>query len=255
MNDQKIISLYRDSKKSMCEIAEMLGTYPNKIRRTLIKHGVEILDKSESQKNALRQGRSKIPTKGRKRTKEERLKISKQLQKHWQYMDEKKYEEIKNNAKKKWYSMSEYERKRMSDSAIRAIQKAGKEGSKLEKYIKHELTNEGFIVEIHKKNLIPNESLEIDMFLPEMKTIIEIDGPSHFLPIWGEEKLQKQIKADANKTGLILSKGYVIIRVKNLSDSISLFNKENLKKSLVETLISIKNSFPKEHNRYIEIEI
>ena len=90
MNDQKIISLYRDSKKSMCEIAEMLGTYPNKIRRTLIKHGVEILDKSESQKNALRQGRSKIPTKGRKRTKEERLKISKQLQKHWQYMDEKK---------------------------------------------------------------------------------------------------------------------------------------------------------------------
>jgi very-short-patch-repair endonuclease len=93
------------------------------------------------------------------------------------------------------------------------------------------------------------------MYFPEVKAIIEIDGPSHFLPIWGEEKLKKQIKADADKTGLILSRGLAIIRVKNLSDSLSLASQENLKTRLINILDSMKNNFPKESERYIEIEV
>jgi very-short-patch-repair endonuclease len=127
--------------------------------------------------------------------------------------------------------------------------------SEYEKFIRNELSQYGYKVESHKKNLIPNYNLEIDMYFPEVKAIIEIDGPSHFLPIWGEEKLKKQIKADADKTGLILSRGLAIIRVKNLSDSLSLASQENLKTRLINILDSMKNNFPKESERYIEIEV
>jgi very-short-patch-repair endonuclease len=92
------------------------------------------------------------------------------------------------------------------------------------------------------------------MYVPSLKTIIEIDGPSHFLPIWGEEKLQKQIKADFHKTGLILSKGMIIIRIKHLSDSLCLADKEKLRLDILNCLDTIKRSFPKESERYIEIE-
>ena len=90
---------------------------------------------------------------------------------------------------------------------------------------------------------------------PKLKAIIEIDGPSHFLPIWGEEKLQKQIKADEVKTGLILSRGFIIIRVKNLHNSISLHNQEQLKNNLIAKLIEIEGKQYSDTNRYIEIEV
>ncbi len=139
--------------------------------------------------------------------------------------------------------------------AIEAIQKAGKEGSKLEKFLLEELTNAGYFVEFHKKNLIPNENLEIDLYIPDLKAIIEVDGPSHFLPIWGEDKLQKQIKSDFQKTGLILGKGFVIIRLKSLGNFVSLSRKETLMVELTECLRGIENKYPQEPERYIEIEL
>ena len=93
------------------------------------------------------------------------------------------------------------------------------------------------------------------MYIPSLKTIIEIDGPSHFLPIWGEEKLQKQIKADDQKTGLILSKGFVIIRVKNMLDYVSLASKNKMIISVVDKLNTIDNKFPRKAKRFIEIEL
>ena len=254
MNESKIVDLYSNKNKSTYDIAQMLNTYPNKIRRVLIKHGVDIKDKSSAQKNAIKNGRSKIPTQGKKRTREERLKISKSLSENWKKMDDKTYERRVKSAKDRWIKLSDQEKEDMRQSAIQAIRVAGKEGSKLEKFLKLELSRCGHKVEIHKKNIIPNENLEIDLYVPGLKTVIEVDGPSHFLPIWGEEKLQKQIKADSNKTGLILSKGFVIIRIKHLSDSLSLSKKENLKNKIVKLLESIDSKFPKKSERYIEID-
>ena len=253
MNEQQIIKSYKDGK-STYEIAKDFNTYPNKIRRTLIKHGVEIKSKSDAQKNALKKGLAKIPTEGTKRTKEERLKISSSLINRWKNISSEDYERHVKLAKDRWAKMTILEKKNMTAAAVQAIQKAGKEGSKLEKFLQYEISKDGFAVETHKKNLIPNQNLEIDIYIPELKTIIEIDGPSHFLPIWGEEKLQKQIKSDENKTGLILSKGLAIIRVKNLSDSLPLASQEGLKNRLIELLNSIRSSFPKKSKRYIEIE-
>ena len=251
MNELKIVQLYVKDKKSTYQIAELYNTYANKIRRILIKHGVELNDKSEAQKNALKNGTSKIPTAGKKRTLEDKLKISHSLKKSWDNLSKKRVK----LSKDRWDSMTLQEKQKMQESAIKAIQVAGKEGSKLEKFLQMELTKAGFKVEFHKTNLIANENLEIDMYIPSAKAIIEIDGPSHFLPIWGEEKLQKQIKADEHKTGLILSKGLVIIRIKNLSDSIALVDKENLKIKVLNTLKSIQENFPEKDKRFIEIDI
>lgn len=255
MNEEKIIKMYNDGK-STYEIANDLDTYANKIRRILIKHGVELKDKSQAQKNAIQNGKSELPTKrGNKRTKEEKIKISKGLKKMWERMSENTYQEYVKRGRERWNSMSENEKKQMSESAIKAIRIAGKEGSKLEKFLFSELTKNGHVVEFHKKNLIANQNLEIDMYIPAFKTIIEIDGPSHFLPIWGEEKLQKQIKADSVKTGLILSKGFVIIRVKSMKDKVSLASQEKLKKTILKIFSNFEDFFPDTNQRYIEVEI
>lgn len=254
MNEQKVVDMYTKEKMSTYEIAKFYDTYPNKIRRILLKRHVDINSKSEAQKNALKRGKAKIPTLGKKRSKEEKLKISKSLQKYWNNLSEEDYNEIIHNAKKRWSEIPEAEKKAMGDLAIRAIRLAGKEGSKLEKFLREELSKHGHNIQYHKKNLIPNENLEIDMYFPSIKTVVEIDGPSHFMPIWGEEKLRKQIKADAQKNGLILSKGFAIIRVKCLKNSMSLHDRETLKNKLLEILSRITTKFPAKSDRYIEIE-
>ena len=70
MKDKEIIKMYCEQSLSTYQIAEQLKTYPNKIRRILIKNNVTLNDKSKAQKNALKQGKSKIPTQGRKRSQE-----------------------------------------------------------------------------------------------------------------------------------------------------------------------------------------
>ena len=255
MNETDIVRLYESEGCSTYEIAERYETYPNKIRRFLVKHGVKMKSKSQAQKSALANGRAKHPTKGLIRTKEERLKISSTVKKYWNEMPEEEYDRRCADAKLRWFSMPEEEREKITSLAIEAVRRAGKEGSKMEKFLLEELTDRGYRVEFHKKNLIPNENLEIDLYIPSLKTIIEIDGPSHFLPIWGEEKLQKQIKADDQKTGLILSKGFAIIRVKNMLDFVSLASKEKMVVSVTEQLQNIDKKFPAKSKRFIEIEL
>jgi very-short-patch-repair endonuclease len=255
MNEEKqIIDMYHDGK-STYEIAKILGTYANKIRRILIKHGVEMKSKSEAQKNAIVRGVSNTPTKGKKRTYDDKIKISEGLRKMWKNMDEDTYNQYVERGRERWNQMSEKEKKEMHESAMQSIRVAGVEGSKLEKFLMKELTKKGHVVEFHKKNLIANQNLEIDMYIPAFKTIIEIDGPSHFLPIWGEDKLQKQIRADSVKTGLILSKGFVIIRVKSMKDKVSIDAKEKLKERVLTILSNFEDYFPNTQERYIEVEI
>lgn len=255
MNIKQIVDMYVKENKSTYDIAEICNTYPNKIRRILIKNGVDLKNKSEAQKNAIQCGSAKHPTLGKTRSNDEKIKISSGLKKYWDNMSKELYAQKIEQAKQRWKDMSEVEKSKMLDAAIKSIQAAGKDGSKLEKFLYEEITKDGYRVDFHKKYLIQNENLEIDMSIPEIKTIIEIDGPSHFFPIWGDEKLQKQIKADFHKTGLILSKGFVIIRIKHISDSVCLADKEKLRLDVLKILSTIKENFPKESERFIEIQI
>jgi len=249
-----VIKQYR-SNKSTYEIAKDLGTYPNKIRRILIKNGEEVRDKSKAQTVALQTGRHKHPTKGKKRTDEEKIKISDGMALHWETMDEEERNHRISLAKRQWEEMSDVERDNLRRSAAQAVRLASREGSKSEKFLREGLTDAGYDVIFHKKGLIPNQNLEIDLFIPELKTAVEVDGPAHFFPIWGEANLNHHIKADAEKNGLLLAMGYVVIRVKHLTKNISNKTQRNLLAAVSEQLTQIRDEFPGKSKRFIELEI
>lgn len=250
--DKTVITMYNEKNQSTYEIAKALETYPNKIRRTLKKYGYDLKDRSEAQRVALEMGRSTHPTAGKQRTKEERIAISSSLVDYWDNMSDKERGLRVKLAKDNWNKMSDKQKELMRSKGIAAIRVAASEGSKLEKIFKARIEDIGYNVEPHKM-LIPAEKLEIDLYIPRLKTIIEVDGPSHFLPIWGEEKLQKQVNADLRKSGVLLSKGYVVIRVKSLGQE-SLAKKESLIEQVLTHLSEIDDEFPPRSKRFIEVE-
>ena len=56
---------YSNEKMSWIQIANALGTYPNKIRREAKRLGIQSRTKSTAQKEALKSGRSLHPTEGK----------------------------------------------------------------------------------------------------------------------------------------------------------------------------------------------
>ena len=250
--DKKVIDMYNKKNKCTYEIAEIMSTYPNKVRRTLKKHGYDLKSKSSAQSNALKSGRRSHPTKGKTRTLAEKVKISSGLESYWEDMSEDEREKRSDQAKERWDEMSVDQKESMKRKRVEAIQRSAREGSKLEKFLQERLYSSGFSVRMHEV-IIPAENLEIDLYIPDLKTIIEVDGPSHFLPIWGEDKLKKQINADLRKSGALLSRGYAVIRVKSLGQE-SLSKREQIAETVLEELNKISNRFPPKSKRFIEVE-
>jgi very-short-patch-repair endonuclease len=261
LNVNDIIDMYVNQNCSTYVIAKKYNTYPNKIRRLLIKNGVALDDKSTAQKKALKSGRSKHPTKGTTRPEEVRVRISESVHEHWESLTDAEREERAEKARIQWDEMSEADRKALRDAAAQAVREASKNGSKMERFLLDKLTREGYNILFHKKGLIPNNELEIDLFVPELKVAIEIDGPAHFFPIWGETEaekqqiLQKHINSDARKSGLLLSQGFVVIRVKHLTKSLSEKHKRDVLEKVLTELEKIKTKFPSKTKRYIEVEV
>ena len=251
---ETIIDRYVNQEKSTYEIAQEIGTYPNKIRRTLNTLGVPLRDRSSAQTVAIKQGRHEHPTRGKRRTDSEKIAISNGMSSYWGNMEEEERERRSLLSKKQWEEMSEEDKSNLRKLAAEAVRKASKEGSKIEKFIFKGLTEAGYEAIFHKKGLISNQNMEIDLFLPALKVAIEIGGPAHFLPIWGEESLQKHIRADAQKAGMLISAGYVVVRVKNLIKNVSAKNMRDTLEKVLETVDKIEQKFPPKSKRLIEIE-
>ena len=117
------------------------------------------------------------------------------------------------------------------------------------------MTQNGHNVIFHKEGLVRNQSLEVDLFLPNAKIAIEVDGPAHFLPIWGEENLQKRVKSDAIKSGLLLSSGFVVVRIKHITKNLSQKKQRDLLLEILSIVESVDEKFPNKHDRFIEIEV
>lgn len=250
---ERILTMY-DNNESTYVIAQEFNTYPNKIRRVLLKNGRTLRSKKEAQKLALATGRSEHPTEGKERSEEVKTQISESTHKYWKKMSPKEHQKRVDRAREQWYNMSEAERDAMNQAASRAIREASRNGSKLEQFLRDKI-EEHYSVIFHKTGLVANTDLEVDLFIPSIKTAIEVDGPSHFFPIWGEEKLKKHIKADADKTGLLLNGGFCIVRVKHTAKNVSEKYKRDLLKLLLETLKKIDKKFPPKGKRFIELEV
>lgn len=255
MDVRKIIDMYVHEDLSTYVIAEKFNTYPNKIRRVLIKNGIPLKDRSAAQKLALESGRNIHPTAGKGHDISTKEKISESIYNSWTKISDEERELRSQKGKDQWDSMSEEEKAELRDAAAKAVRQASVDGSKMEKFLLKNLQKNGYDILFHKKGLIPNDKLEVDIFIPALKTAIEIDGPAHFLPIWGEENLQKHIKADSHKSGLLLSAGFVVIRIKHITRNLSEKHKRTALSEILSALNNIKEKFPDKGNRYIEIEI
>jgi len=238
LNKTEVIQAYKDGE-STYDIARKNNTNPNRIRRLLKKEGVKLRSKAEAQKNALEKGNVEHPTKGRKRTKEERLAISHSAVRYWNNMDEAEKEKRRKQAEANWKKMTPAQREDMRKKGNAQIRKAAIEGSKLEREVQKFLAGAGYRFQAHKKDLIPQKNYEIDLYIPALRTIIEIDGLSHFAPIWGEKALRKQVGFDTEKDGVLLSKGYQLIRIENRSSSMALSKLAQLETDLVQVLTQI----------------
>lgn len=216
---QQVISIhYTDKKQSFSDIAEEYGTYANKIRRDAIRFKISIRDKSAAQKNALTTGKHKHPTKGTQRDESVKSKIGVSVLKSWENLSQDDLEKRKIKSRDQWQNMEEDVKANMLQSANNAVRATSKTGSKLEKYLFKRLLEDGYSVDFHKEQGLLNTKLQIDLFVASINTAIEIDGPSHFLPVWGDTALQRNIKYDNKKQGLILGKGWILIRVKQTKD-------------------------------------
>jgi very-short-patch-repair endonuclease len=250
---QLLEDLYIKQKMSFADIAQQQDTYANKILRDAKKLGLQIRDKSQAQKNALKTGKHKHPTLGQERQPEVKDKIGMGVMKSWETLSEDELSERKHKAKLAWDELDSVTKENILQKANTAVRVASKKGSKLENFLLESLLGDGFKVDFHKEQILTNTKLQIDLFLPSINTAIEVDGPSHFEPVWGQDCLNKNISYDQKKQGLILGKGLVLIRVKQTKD----YSKTRAKiiyAKLLEQVNNIKKKFPPSDQRIITIE-
>lgn len=253
-NEKKklINQLYHKENKSFQQIAEKVGTYSNKIRRDAMKFNIPIRDKSEAQKNALDNGVTKHPTKGKTRSNATKQKIGLGVMNSWDSLSSSELKNRQDKARDQWSRMNDDQKANMIKMANEAVRLSSKTGSKLEKFLLKKLIENNIKVDFHKEQNLLNTKLQIDLFLPELNIAVEVDGPSHFLPVWGDDALQRNIKYDNKKTGLLLGKGCVIIRVKQTKD-FSPSRGQLIFEQVLNQIQKIKNQFPDKDNRIIEI--
>lgn len=231
-------------------IADATGINSNKIIRDAKLLGIKSRNRSEAQALALKSGRHKHPTQGTQRSQEVKDKISETRAEAWLELTPEERERFAEIGKQQWKNMSEDEKKSLQRAAGDAIRQASVDGSKLERFLCNSLIQAGYVVEFHKERVIQNQNLQVDMWLPKLRIAIEVDGPSHWSPIWGQKTLSRNQRADVQKTGLILSKGMVLIRVRQKQDISEKFKRDILDK-LLNTIRQIEHTFPESGDRHI----
>lgn len=241
LTHEYLIEHYVQQVKSTYQIAEEFGTYPNKVRRALVEFGIPLRDKSQAQEKAIETGRCKHPTKGKKTSEATKNKISDSIANVWQEMSEGEKKRRVEMAKQQWESKSVQKVEEMQKAAAISVRAAAVYGSKLEKFLITGLKKEGFKADFHKEFWAIDRKQHIDIFISDLNLAIEIDGPSHFRSIWGEDVHKKQVASDSKKTGFVINAGMKMIRVKNINGNSSGFYMRTILKKLLHTIELIKN--------------
>lgn len=253
INISTVLEMYENGESTL-SISKHFNTYPNKIRRILVSEGVELRDKSSAQKKALETGRIKHPTKGTKRSYETRSKISQSNVKAWQDMSESERERRRQIAQDHWAAKSPEEILELQRLAGAALSEAGKQGSKAERFLYEHLTGQGYNITMHDSSIVGG-AFECDLVIHDKLIAIEVDGPQHFEPVFGEEHLRNYVKNDAAKNGALISKGYTVIRVKYMAKNSTLAVLNRLLEVVTEQIDKVENGSLPTDQKLIEVEL
>jgi len=250
-----IVNQYFDENKSVAVIAEELGTYANKIRRALINAGYSLRSKRDAQIIALRTGRIAHPTEGTQRSEETKDAIANSVANSWSKIPKKELDRRRKLAKKLWQNKSESEKQSMHDKAVLAVRKAAKEGSRPEKFLMKKLKEHKYKYIFHAKELLPKpNNHEFDFYLPELNTVIEIDGHFHRNSVWGSDSLKSMQELDNRKNKLLLDNGYCIIRYQHEAKETTRVGLNKMWDIIESTIREIQTKFPNKNKRLIILE-
>lgn len=250
--------LYENMKKdyesglSVAEVAKKYSKSQSTVNRLFKKLGVKIRSASEAQKLALATGRSKNPTAGVGHTSTAKINMSEKAANRWARISDAERDKFKQTARERWAKLSESDKKEMLRLAGVALKRVATEGSEIEQYLEAGLLSHNFMVQKHVKNFMGGE-YEIDILLKDEAIAIELDGPHHFLPIFGEERLEKTMKFDAAKNGTLISMGLTIIRVKCLYKNLTEKMKRDTLSLVVETINKVKSG--EIASKLVEVEL
>lgn len=209
-----IASLYKEyfEGASLIELGKKYEMHPNTLARKFKKAGYKLRTQSEAQKNALKKGK-KHPTAGRSHSEETRKQIGASVSQ----APSKKRSKA---AKARWQKLSDEYKKNLVEKAHKGMRLAAEQGSQLELLLVDLLTKDGYQVTWHAPLYHVSAEMHVDI-LVHPQIVIEVDGPTHYKPIWGEEKLEKVQESDHKKNGILLTEGYTVIRVKHLKKTTS----------------------------------
>lgn len=246
---------YIEEDKSINQIAEEEKTYANKIRRELKKLGFTLKSRSEVQKQSIKEGRRKPPMKGRRHSFSTREKISQQNHDSWKNADEDKKEKRRQNGRDAFKKKDKEDKAAFVEKGRKALLETTKTGSKLEQGLADGLILEGYHVNVHRKNFFGERELEIDLFLPKIKVAIEIDGPSHYSEIYGEEALEKVRGRDDRKNSILLQNGCVVVRVRNYVRNTTLSVVKDAIALVLPYVKKLESEFPPPSKRVIYLDL
>lgn len=240
--------------KSIRQIADELGTYPNKIARAARKFGLELPTQSEGQKRSIKTGRSQPVMLGKKHDPQTLEKISVSRHKKWDEQKESpEYDELVERYRKGYNSKSAEEKEMMHKKAAQAIYATKKTGSKMERFILEKLREAGYNPEFHAQQVVLQEDLEVDIYLAEINVAIEIDGLTHDSSIYGEEHLERRRRADSKKNGLLMMNGFTVIRVPNKANHVTKYTLNAAWQALKVELDRIEKEQPEASVIHLEI--
>lgn len=238
LNEDKIRELYHDKGLSMRAISKELEVPLATLSRFMKKYGISSRSKAQAQKNFLRENNHQMS--GHKHSSDTKEKISKGLGEFWDGLTDEQTEEIKHKMgsawKKKWASMNDNQRRSTMENLSNKAKEAAGQGSKLERFIAGELKNRGYTVEERSVNYTAGKSFEVDIALPKERIAIEVDGPTHFIPVYGEEHLEQQQDRDARKDENILSTGYSVLRIRDNNGACSRLRIDRIEEAIKEIM-------------------
>jgi len=230
--------LYVDKGLSLRKIAKELDRPITSIKKYMDKYGIECRSKSQAQSAFL--SKNDHPMKGKKHSDETKSRISNTLGSFWDNLsteEREKYTEIVGSGwKKKWASMNKEERENLLSSLNAASRANQGNGSRFERFLAEQLRNRGYSVEERTHNYMPSARFEVDIALAAERVMIEVDGPTHFLPIYGEEALEKQQAKDSKKDEYLTSADFDVLRVRDNNGPLSQARIERIVTKITEIL-------------------